>query len=199
MAQWFLEVTDLKQYTYCPRILFYRYCLPDIRPLTFLMEEGIRQHEQEEVREDRRSLRHYGLKEGEREFHTIICSETLGFVGCMDMVIVTPSRASQNAEAIVVEYKYSEQRAGAYFKLQLATYALLIEEAWKLPVTWGYIYSIPLRKAEQVLITPRLKKQVIQTTEAIRQTVACEVMPSPPAKQQRCLSCEFRRFCNDVV
>jgi CRISPR-associated exonuclease Cas4 len=199
MAQWFLEVTDLKQYTYCPRILFYRYCLPDIRPLTFLMEEGIRQHEQEEVREDRRSLRHYGLKEGERNFHVIIRSDALGLVGCMDMVIVTPSRASQNAEAIIVEYKYSEQKAGPHFKLQLAAYALLIEEAWKLPVTRGYIYSIPQRKAEQISITPRLKKQVVQTTEAIRQSIAREVMPPPPSKLQRCLSCEFRRFCNDVV
>jgi CRISPR-associated exonuclease Cas4 len=110
MAQWFLEVTDLKQYTYCPRIVFYRYCLPDIRPLTVLMEEGIHQHEQEDVREDRCSLRHYGLKEGERSFHTVIRSESLGLVGSMDLVIVTPARTVSDAQAIVVEYKYSEQK-----------------------------------------------------------------------------------------
>jgi CRISPR-associated exonuclease Cas4 len=199
MAQWYLEVTDLKQYTYCPRIVFYRYCLLDIRPLTVLMEEGILQHEQEESREDRRSLRHYGLKEGERSFHTVIRSEALGLVGSMDLIIVTPTRTAPDAQAIVVEYKYSEQKAGPHFKLQLAAYALLIEEAWQLPVTQGYIYSIPLKKAEPIKITPHLKKQVIQTIQSIQQLVTNEIMPPPPLKQHRCLSCEFRRFCNDVV
>ncbi len=35
-----LTVTDLKQYCYCPRILFYMRCLPGVRPLTVKMEEG---------------------------------------------------------------------------------------------------------------------------------------------------------------
>ncbi len=52
MSDWLLEVTDLKQYTFCPRIVFYRYCLPRIRPITYSMEEGIRSHEEEETRED---------------------------------------------------------------------------------------------------------------------------------------------------
>ena len=46
MSTWLLEVTDLKQYTYCPRIVFYRYCLPRVRPITYSMEEGIRCHEE---------------------------------------------------------------------------------------------------------------------------------------------------------
>ena len=44
MTTWLLEVTDLKQYTYCPRIVFYRYCLPRVRPITSLMKEGIQSH-----------------------------------------------------------------------------------------------------------------------------------------------------------
>jgi CRISPR-associated exonuclease Cas4 len=56
MSTFMLEVTDLKQYACCPRIVFYRYCLPKVRPVTYLMEEGIRAHEQEEEREERRSL-----------------------------------------------------------------------------------------------------------------------------------------------
>src|SRR6266446_6931547 len=81
MSNWLLEVTDLKQYTCCPRIVFYRYCLPKIRPITFLMEEGIRQHDLEDDREERRGLRHYGLKEGERFFHLALQSAKLGLTG----------------------------------------------------------------------------------------------------------------------
>ncbi len=199
MAEWLLEVTDLKQYTYCPRIVFYRYCLPTIRPLTFLMEEGIRLHQVEEEREERRSLQRYQVEEGERFPQLSIQSHELGLSGCIDLVIATPSRTAANAEAIVVEYKYSEQRAGSHFKLQLAAYALLVEEAWQLPVRHGFIYSLPLKRAERIPITPALRKKTRQSLDNIRATIEHQIMPDPPTTQARCVSCEFRRFCNDVV
>jgi CRISPR-associated exonuclease Cas4 len=199
MSDWLLEVTDLKQYTCCPRIVFYRYCLPRVRPVTFLMEEGIRGHLEEEDREERRSLRHYGLVDGERHFHLALQSTRLGLTGRVDLAIAVPSHESPGAEAVVVEYKLSEQKAGAHFTLQLAAYALLLEEAWNLPVKRGFLYSIPLRRAEPVPITVHLRKKVMQTVVQIRQMVEREIMPPPPTSQARCVSCEFRRFCNDVV
>lgn len=199
MSTWLLEVTDLKQYTCCPRIVFYRYCLPRVRPITYSMEEGIRSHQEEENREGRRSLRSYGLTDGERAFHLALQSSKLGLTGRIDLAIATPSREASNAEAIVVEYKLSEQKAGTHFALQLAAYALLVEEAWQLPVKKGFLYSIPLRRAEPVLITAQLRKKVVQTVEQIRQIVDSEIMPPPPTSLRRCVTCEFRRFCNDVV
>ena len=199
MSNWLLEVTDLKQYTYCPRIVFYRYCLPRVRPITYSMQEGIRSHEEEENREERRSLRNYGLTQGERAFHLALQSTRLGLTGRVDLAIATPSRDAPGAEAIVVEYKLSEQKAGSHFTLQLAAYALLLEEAWGLPVKRGYLYSIPLRRAEPVPITQHLRRKVTQTVVQIRQIVEGEIMPSPPDSLRRCVTCEFRRFCNDVV
>ncbi len=196
---WLLEVTDLKQYTCCPRIVFYRYCLPKVRPVTPLMEEGIRCHLEEEEREERRSLRPYGLVDGERFFHLTLQSSQLELTGKVDLAIAVPSREASGAEAVVVEYKYSEYKAGPHFALQLAAYALLIEEAWEVHVKQGFLYSIPLRRAEPVPITPNLRKKVVQTVKQIKQIVETEIMPPPPTSQRRCISCEFRRFCNDVV
>jgi CRISPR-associated exonuclease Cas4 len=195
---WLLEVTDLKQYTCCPRIVFYRYCLPKVRPITPLMQEGIRSHLEEEGREERRSLRAYGLVDGERFFHLPLQSDKLELIGKVDLAIAVPSREA-GAEAVVVEYKFSENKAGPHFILQLAAYAMLLEEAWKLPVKQGFLYSIPLRRAEPVVITPHLRKKVTQTVRQIKQMVDSEIMPPPPAFQYRCITCEFRRFCNDVV
>jgi len=199
MSDWYLEVTDLKQYACCPRIVFYRYCLPKIRPITVLMEEGIRRHWDEEDREERRTLRNYGVTTGERVFRLNLQSTRLALVGQIDLAIATPSRQDPNAEAIVVEYKYSEQKAGPHFKLQLAAYALLLEEAWHIPVKHGFFYALPTRQVERVPITAHLRSKVTQTIAAIRHMVDHEIMPDPPASQGRCLSCEFRRFCNDVV
>jgi len=57
------RVTDLKQWVYCPRVLYYAMCLPKIRPTTYKMKAGIEAGQSEEGREERRSLRPYGLKE----------------------------------------------------------------------------------------------------------------------------------------
>ncbi|HLL80326.1 MAG TPA: CRISPR-associated protein Cas4 [Ktedonobacteraceae bacterium] len=199
MTTWLFEVTDLKQYTYCPRIVFYRYCLPKVRPITSLMREGIQSHVEEDAREERRSLRPYGLVEGERVFHLHLQSTQLGLIGRVDLAIATPSRAADNAEGIVVEYKLTEQKAGPHFKLQLAAYALLLEEAWGLPVKQAYLYSIAQRSAEPIAITQHLRHKVLQTLAHIRQMVEHESMPEPPDSLRRCVTCEFRRFCNDVV
>lgn len=199
MISWPIEVTDLKQYVCCPRIVFYRYCLPKVRPTTVLMEEGIRKHKAEDEREERRSLRNYGITEGERFFHLALQSRHLGLTGRIDLVIASPSRTAANTEISVVEYKYSEQKAGAHFKLQLAAYALLVEEAWQVSIKQGFIYSIPTKSIETIAITPHLRRKVVQTLTNIRQIVAQEMLPPPPAAQERCVTCEFRRFCNDVV
>src|SRR5260370_8410182 len=104
-----LEVTDVKQWTHCPRIVFYRYCLPHIRPITGKMEEGILRHNEERDREERRLLRSYGLTTGERFFDVPLRSPTLGVAGRLDLLIITPPRAAPEAQGIAVEYKFSHR------------------------------------------------------------------------------------------
>lgn len=194
-----LEVTDLKQWRYCARVVWYRYCLPAVRPITDLMAHGIDHHRDEEGREERRSLRPYGLTTGERHFDLRLHSPQLGLRGRLDLAIAVPDRTSGEAEAVVVEYKHSEQRPGPHFKLQLAAYALLLEEAWGLPVRAGWVYQIPLRRAERVAITAPLRRQVPTAVETIQTAIRSEALPEPPVSRRPCINCEFRRFCNDVV
>jgi CRISPR-associated exonuclease Cas4 len=194
-----LDVTDLKQYAYCPRIPFYRFCLPAIRPVTYGMREGIQSHHEEQAREERRSLRAYGLTSGERVFDLVLRSDRLGLVGRLDMAIRLDAGAAGGPEAIVVDYKLTQGRAGQHFHLQLAAYALLVEEAWGAPVRRAFLYHIPLRSAEEIAVTPALRRRVVQAVAAIRTMVGEERMPAPPVNRARCVTCEFRRFCNDAV
>lgn len=188
-----LIVSDLKQYAYCPRIVYYRYCLPAIRPVTYKMEQGRAAHDDEEGRERRRSLRTYGLAEGERYFNLDVTSEPLDLRGRIDLAIRCAT------EAIAVEYKDSPGRAGRHILLQLAAYGLLLEELWGLPVQRGFIYFIPARRAREVALTTELRSEVHWALAAIQDIVATEQMPGPPAQREKCEICEFRRFCNDVV
>lgn len=194
-----IEVSDIKQWRYCPRVVWYTYCLPAIRPKTDLMRQGAASHRAEEDREERRSLRTYGLKSGERFFNVYLRSERLGVRGILDLAIAVPNRSDPAAKAVVVDYKDSEQAAGPHFKLQVGAYALLIEEVWGIPVEIGWIYHIPLRKAEKVPISPQLRRNVIEAINAIQQAIRTEALPPPPSSRALCVNCEFRRFCNDVV
>jgi CRISPR-associated exonuclease Cas4 len=190
------RVTDLKQWVYCRRILYYHHCLPHVRPVTYKMEAGVEAGRAEEDREERRSLRVYGLADGEREFNVPLSSERLGLRGEVDMVITAPEAAGP--EVILVDYKFS-RTAGPHFKLQLAAYALLLEEARECEVHRGFLYYIPLRRAEAVRIDGRLRRQLTEALAEMRTVLETEKMPAPTPNLRKCVACEFRRFCNDVL
>lgn len=190
------RVTDLKQWAYCPRILYYLVCLPDVHPRTYLMDVGKEVGEEEARREIRRSLRTYRLTEGRRELDVPVRSSKWGLRGKVDLVIWVDEPAP--GEVIPVDFKFSH-RAGEHFKLQLLAYGVLLEEMSGKPARRGYLIEIPLRRAVEVPFTPALREKVSEILEQMRGVLESERMPPPTPQLQRCVSCEFRRFCNDRV
>jgi CRISPR-associated exonuclease Cas4 len=193
------RVVDLKQYVYCPRIVYYHHCLPDVRPTTYKMEAGLAAQDEEEVRQARRSLRVYGLKRGECENNVYLESPGLGLKGQVDMVIKTDDNPLGELELIPVDYKLSRGRLGIHFKIQLLAYGLLLQEAYDLPTKRGFLYAIPKRRAYEVAFTPALRSKLTQALVEMREITNKEFMPAPTRQRAKCEVCEFRRFCNDVV
>lgn len=187
-----LTVTDVRQYFYCPRIVYYRLCQPLRRPLTYKMREGKLAQDRTADLEEERSLHAYGLAAGERHFNVSLRSESLGLQGIIDMVIVT------GEEAIPVEFKNTTQPPARNHLYQLAAYALLVEERWGLRVRRGFVYRMPLKEATEVRMTPALRTGVRGALLAMRQMVAREAQPDPTEHIGRCVDCEYRRFCGDV-
>lgn len=184
---------DVKQYPYCPRIVYYSYLLPlRARPGTYKMAEGKLEHERTAELERRRSLRAYGLTEGIRHFDVALASRRLGLRGQLDMVIETP------AEVIPVDFKNSEGTVGLNHKYQLTAYALLVEEAWGRPVRRGFIYLIPQRRAQQVRITSNMRGWVHKALREMRAMLSSERRPNPTRIRGRCTDCEFRNLCPEV-
>lgn len=188
-----IRVTDLKQWVYCPRVFYYHACLPDVRPVTYKMQAGVEAGRSEEGREERRSLRAYGLTEGEREFNVPVRSARLGLRGEVDMVITTGE-----GEVIPVDYKLS-RIPGPHFQLQVTAYGLLLEEMRGVTVRCGFLYSILERRAEVVKIDERLRQKLLAALAEMRRVMEREEMPPPTTNLRKCVACEFRRFCNDVL
>lgn len=200
-------VTDLKQLAYCPRLVYYAYCLPGVRVApTAKMTMGHAANKATEDLEHRRSLRAYGLNEGQREFDLWLESESLNLCGRLDMLISTPS--AEGVEFIPVDFKDSipgtirarrvPPAVQHNWAVQLTAYAMLVEVARGRPVRRGFLYYIPTRRAREVIFTDALRGEVREGLRAIEEIVTTERQPPPTAHRQRCAACEYRRLCNDV-
>lgn len=190
------RVIDLKQYVYCPRIFYYQTVLPEVRPLTYKMEAGIAAHHEAEGKEKRRSLRTYGLESGERHFNVRLHAPEWRLSGELDMLIET------DTELIPVDYKMT-QKEGPHHRLQLMAYARLLETVWPTAphkkVNRAFLYLLPTRKTVAVSLTPALRRQLNQALEAMYKIAYEQRQPDATTVRGRCVDCEFRRFCNDVV
>jgi CRISPR-associated exonuclease Cas4 len=187
-----LTVTDVRQHTYCPRIPYYRYVMPLERPVTAKMDLGKEEHETTSVKEARRTLKAYGIEEGERRFGVGLYSESLGLRGKIDMVILTPR------EVIPVEYKMAAE-VGLHHKYQLTAYAMLAEHTFGGTVTRAFAYLTPAKKAREIPITPAMREHVKKILAGLRASIANERLPRPTPHRKRCTDCEYRRFCGDVL
>jgi CRISPR-associated exonuclease Cas4 len=185
-------VTDLKQYSYCGRVFFYEKCLPHIRPRTHKMDIGRDEHEREQARASRRTLRQYGEVAGRREFEVGVESAVLRLRGLIDEVVFT-----EDGKVLPVDYKLATS-VSANHRLQLGAYALLLESKFGVSVSEGYVYLLGKREMVRVRITPALREQIFALLGAMFETVSKERMPEAASIRARCASCEFRRFCNDV-
>jgi CRISPR-associated exonuclease Cas4 len=192
------RVSDLKQYFYCPRIVYYHSCLPGVRPTTFKMRNGAEQGLAERQREERRSLKRYGLRRGECFFDLALVSARIGLRGRLDMAIRTDDNTEGIVEAIAVDYKATPGRTVAHFALQVVAYGMLLEELWGVPARRGFLYLIPARRARQVPITAESRARIVAAVEDMADIALRERMPAAPRQRAKCAICEFRRFCNDV-
>lgn len=204
-----LTVNDIKQYIYCPRVVYFTYCMPLVRPTTAKMDLGKGSHEREEKLQKRRSLVKYQLIKGARRFNLRLYSPRLRLSGLLDMAIFTPR------EAIPVEFKMSTKGLSLNHKYQLTAYAMLLEDelfARSKPrsicerplrlrryVRRGFVHFIPTRRVYEISITPDMREFVKRTLSNIRRMIAEESMPEPSRMKNRCRDCEFVRFCSDVA
>jgi len=187
-----LTVSDVRQHMYCPRIPYFRLGLRlPHRFVTGAMQEGILEHQHTTDLEHRRSLRAYGVEDGERRFDVFMRSVHLDLTGRLDMVIC------RSSEVIPVEFKNSRDEVGLNHKYQLAAYALLAGDHFAKPVRRTFVYFIPTKQARAVEISPAMRAYARRVLNDVRRAVAEERMPDGTRVHGRCAVCEFLPYCND--
>jgi CRISPR-associated exonuclease Cas4 len=187
-----LTATDLKQWAYCKRIVYYQHVMPVEFTRTYKMERGRNVEAAVEAMEKRRGFRRYGLERGERRFGAWLKSERLGFAGKLDLLIVTDDACYP------VDFKDTDGGVRRNHRIQLTAYALLTEENLGRPVPAAFVYLVPSKELIRIEIGDDLRKEVISAIDEIRGFVHDERTPEPTPVRARCVGCEFRNYCDDI-
>lgn len=187
-----LRVNDIKQYAYCPRVVFYQYSMPVNKKATWKMEQGKIAEEQIDKLEKRRKLREYRLSEGTRQFHVRITSKRLGLSGKLDLLIDSPEGL------FPVDFKLTTGMPHRNHVMQLCGYARLLEDCYQREVRKGFVYLIPKNDAVVFDLTDELKAEAEKLLQEVREMIEREMMPPPTPVRNRCADCEFRNYCSDI-
>jgi CRISPR-associated exonuclease Cas4 len=187
-----LTVSDLKQWTYCPRIPYYRHVMPVAFVPTFKMERGRDVEAAVAAMEKRRGFRRYRLERGERRFNVWLHSEALSLAGKLDLLIV------RDDACYPVDFKDTDGGVRYNHRVQLAAYALLVEQSFNRPAHLAFVYLIPSRQLVAVDVGAKERAVVVRAMAELRRLVAEEITPDPTPVRARCIACEFRNYCADI-
>jgi len=188
-----LTVTDLRQFLYCPRVVYYTYVQPLERPTTYKMQHGLTAEERVTALEQRRTLRRYGIPRGERRFDVPLFDPARKLSGRADMLIVAPELV------VPVEFKETNEALSRNHRLQVTAYAMMAETQFGLPAPYAFIVHLAEPDLHRVTVGETWRKRVDDTLARIRRMADAEEFPPPPRERGKCHRCEFRRFCGDVV
>ncbi len=187
-----LRVHDLKQWDYCPRIVFYNHVMPVDKKSTYKMRHGRTAEDAIDRLEKRRKLSEFGLGEGVRSFHVWCNSETLRLSGKLDLLIDSPSGI------FPVDFKASERNVHENHITQLCGYALLLEEKFRRTVDRGFVFLIPREEIVPIELTIERKQACRTLLGEIRQMIVGQNFPEPTDLRARCEHCEFCNYCSDI-
>lgn len=188
-----VRVSDLRQWVYCPRVIWWTHVCPVGKLESFKMKQGQAKELRLQRLQRRRTLRAFGLREGQVETNVSLYSSDLGLTGKLDLLI------RRGLVRYPVEVKYTQGPARLNHRLQLAGYALLLESIYGVSVPHGYIVRLPDDSVDRIEIDQPLRTLAWRTMEAVRTTIRREQLPPAAHSVASCIDCEYSRFCGDVL
>jgi len=188
-----IRVSDLRQWVYCPRVIWWTYVSPVVKRESFKMKQGLIKEHRLQKLQRRRTLRAFGLRQGQVESNVSLYSPELGLSGKLDMLI------KWGVQRIPVEIKFTQGPARLNHRIQLAGYALLLESIFGVAVPHGFVVRLPDDSVDKIPIDGPLRDLAWKTIHAVRNTIRHERMPPPISPVTHCLDCEYLRFCGDVL
>ena len=132
----------------------------------------------------------YEIKSGVRVERALpVWSDRHNLIGKADLVEFHP-----DGSIYPVEFKHGAKRQKLHDDIQLAAQAMCLEDMLGRPVPKGAIFHASSHRRREVVISPALKRLVIETADAIRAMLIEGKLP-PPVNDARCKECSLKDIC----
>lgn len=192
----YISGTDVKNWVYCPLIVYYRKIM-GAKPKIFEQQKaGMRKHVEMQNKIKRRigiAARKNKLDIIHKEYNKIILNEKEKLIGLIDMVVVL-----KNREIVPIEIKSMKSNNGKAWRdhvYQITFYAILLEKQYRKIIKRGYIYYED-NKLIEVIISNHEKNMVRKIINSIREMMNTEKQPRVRIHAKKCTGgCGYRWIC----
>ncbi len=178
-----ISASDLKNWYFCPRLIYWRRVFRAPWVSGKVVKIGRKGEDLSWLPRIAR-FRNCDVKR-----NVCLRSRKYELVGCIDALITC------GRETYPLELK-----RGSYIRghdVQLGAYALLIEDAFQTEVRLGFLYY-PRKVLQEVKINHMLRKKVIWTINKVRDIIDSGKMPQPTKEKWKCLVCDHSSYCRGV-
>lgn len=191
MNQTSITPSEIIQYLYCPRFIWFEKVL------------GIPQYEEKSYK----AMRGRYLHDDKQNVNKDYLRKKLGVTkkyqeqyltnnilrGKVDEVLIL-----DEGTAAPLDYKFAKYDDKVFntYKTQLACYAWLIEDNFKLPANRGFlVYTRSKSKVVEVALEASFKADVKEKARAIVDIIDNNRFPKATRYKKRCIECTYRNIC----
>jgi len=185
----YITAADIKRYSWCPRIIYFTHVLHLEERVTEAMEEGKEEHGDTVVAPIVAQLRGMRLIPGLK-----LVSDNLRLSGKPDFILET-----KFGELIPIEVKAASLDTSGKAKkdhiMQLACYALLVEDNFKKVVKRCAVYYLRDKRVVYVALTNDLKLEAKKAIDKSYKIIEQEEIPKVRQPISKCKNCGYYRYC----
>lgn len=193
MSSFSIPISLFRQYTFCPRVVWYQLNLNAGVKRPLWVEQGLEYHDRQGQLDKSRSLRRYDISGDhiERLYgKTVSCNEP-PMHGITDLLLVGET------SIYPVEFKLSKPRKLAGLKLQLAAYGMAAEQETGKDCHKAFLIYGDRAKTIDFTIDEKVRSEVRDAAHQVSLIAKNDRIPDSSASLAQCQQCEYLLRCND--
>jgi len=193
MNETYITVSDVMEYLFCPRFIYFMYCL-DIKQHEDKRYKVLKGRKVHEVREKiNKDYIRKKLNCTRKESSVYMASKKHHVKGIVDEVLFM-----DDGTASPFDYKYAEDKGKLFktYKYQSVIYGLLIKENYNVDVKKGFIcYTRSNNSVREITFSEKDFTEAVKTINEILDIIQKGVYPKKTKSLMRCVDCTYRNIC----
>jgi CRISPR-associated exonuclease Cas4 len=191
MTSYKLPINLIRQYLFCPRVVYFLEVLNIPKASPVWVREGSTHHEKQTELFKRRTLARFHLENATIKTNVSLGFADFEFYGVCDVLIIG------DTEVYPVEIKLHGDKPTNAQKMQLTAYGIIAEAVYSKKFETGFVLYEKNGKTIPIKVSQSDKTSVIQIVKEIIEMVSIGRLPHSSADDSKCTQCEFLNYCND--